>query len=155
MGLKIDLRSEMSEPGSERLIYRRRHRLTHAREFQAAYTHGCRRSAGPLTVFVRPNGLLDHRLGLSVGRRVGGAIARNRVKRLLREAFRLRQQGFPRLDGGGGGGGGGFDVVIQVRPHRVLGLVEYGRLLEMLVLRARDEIAKRGSVKKGGDHAPG
>ena len=134
----------MNDPGPERLLYRRRHRLTHDREFQVVYAQGIRRSGGPLTVFVRPNGLPEHRLGLSVGRRVGGAVVRNRVKRLLREAFRHRRAGFAVF----GMEAGAFDLVIQVRPHRVLGRADYEHLLERLVDRACAELTRRELHRK-------
>lgn len=129
----------MTGPGPDRLRFRRRHRLTRATEYQAAYCDGCRRSAGPLTIYARPNGLPEHRLGLSVGRRVGGAVARNRIKRLVREAFRLDRAGYPRP------GGEGMDVVVQVRPHRALALEEYRSMLARLAGRAGEALSARGA----------
>jgi ribonuclease P protein component len=78
----------------------------------------CERT-GPLVVYARPNGTDQVRLGLSVGRRVGGAAVRNRVKRLLREAFRHARAALP----------AGYDVVINVRAHEPLAVDEYGRRL--------------------------
>ena len=78
-----------------------------------------RKSAGPLTVCARANDLPYCRLGLSVSRHVGAAVTRNRIKRLVREAFRLCQHDWPR----------GYDLVVIVRPHDPLSLAAYQKLL--------------------------
>lgn len=65
-------------------------RLRRPRDFQRAYREGSRAKASQLIVVAVPNGLDHPRLGLSVGRRIWrGAVQRNRVRRLFREAFRL------------------------------------------------------------------
>jgi ribonuclease P protein component len=64
-------------------------RLSRSADFERAYRRG--QSAGNryLVVYVFPREAGDQpRLGVSVSRRLGGAVVRNRVKRLLREAFR-------------------------------------------------------------------
>lgn len=94
-------------------------RLRNRSEFEAVYESGRRRFAGPLVVHALPNGLDHLRLGLSVPRRVGNAVRRNRIKRRLRESFRLMQHDLP----------GGYDLVINVRPHEPLPLAEYQRVL--------------------------
>lgn len=71
-----------------RALYRRRHRLTKALEYKAVYDARLKSPRGPIVVFVKPNQLDHPRLGLSVGRRVGNAVARNAIKRRLRDAFR-------------------------------------------------------------------
>ena len=106
--------------------YARKHRLQHALQFDAVYAAKTRETRGPLTVFALPNGLGHPRLGLSVGRRVGTAPKRNRIKRLLRESFRLMQHDLPR----------GYDLVLVVRPHDTLILAEYQKLLTHLALKA-------------------
>jgi len=94
-------------------------RLHGAAAFAAVYDGKVRTSRGPLTVYAIPNALGHPRLGLSVSRRVGNAIRRNRVKRLLRDAFRLLQHDLP----------AGYDLVVVVRPHAGLMLAEYQKLL--------------------------
>ena len=48
-----------------------------------------------LIIYARENGLAYNRLGLSVSRKVGPAVVRNKVRRLYREAFRLTKGELP------------------------------------------------------------
>lgn len=56
---------------------------------------GARASDGRLQVWARANGLPYSRFGLVVSRRHGNAVRRNRIKRVLREAFRLTRHELP------------------------------------------------------------
>lgn len=90
-----------------RYRFGRRARLPNERAFRAVFDAQFSRGIGPLVIYTRPNEVDGPRLGLVVGRRVGTAVRRNRIKRLLREAFRHSQHDFP----------DDYDVIIVVRPH--------------------------------------
>jgi ribonuclease P protein component len=94
----------------------KRRRLSRSAEFERVYRQG--RSKGNrflvLYAFPREEDAEDGpRLGLSVSRRVGGAVDRTRVKRALREAFWEESRRLP----------GGSDYVVVARPES-LGLTE-------------------------------
>jgi len=66
-------------------------RIRKRSEYQALYESARRIPSKNFVLFVRKNDLGHPRLGITVSRRLGGAVQRNRAKRLLREIFRRRK----------------------------------------------------------------
>ncbi|MBI1189348.1 MAG: ribonuclease P protein component [Tepidisphaera sp.] len=121
------------------LLFRPDQRLRHALEFQRVYAAKSRKVRGPLAAFAVPNALPKHRLGLAVGRPVGNAVRRARVKRLIREAFRLSQNDLPRRDDGA------YDIIISPRAHNPMPLSEYQSLLLALAADLHKEWDRRAA----------
>ena len=119
---------------------RRRGRITRSGDFDMVYRRGRSAANRHLVVYAfaredRPPGS-PARLGLSVSRKVGGAVERNRVKRVLRERFAALQPGLP----------GGIDVVVIARP----GCAEYIEERGSAALGERlAELAERATRESG------
>ncbi len=77
------------------MTFGRSRRLESRSDFDRVFCEGRSAGDGLLVVYARPNGLDRSRLGIVAGRRIGGAVARNRAKRLVREAFRTSPQNLP------------------------------------------------------------
>jgi ribonuclease P protein component len=82
-------------------------RLRRRGDFDRVFADGVQRRGRLLSVRCLANGLPHRRLGIAVGRGWRKAVARNRAKRLIREAFRTHKHELP----------GGVDVVVVPRPR--------------------------------------
>jgi ribonuclease P protein component len=71
---------------------RPRERLTKSADYAKVLRRGVRLDGHLFNLSAAPNQRSHHRLGLTVSRRVGGAVQRNRAKRVLRDAFRRRRR---------------------------------------------------------------
>lgn len=75
-------------------------------EFDRVYRQGQRLFGKGFALIFMPNALSVSRLGISVVKKTGGAVSRNRIKRIIRETFRLHREIFPQS----------CDIVVTVRP---------------------------------------
>lgn len=97
-------------------------RLLRRAQFKRVYDEGQRRSASICTIFFRSNGLPQTRLGVTAPVRLGNAVFRNRLKRRLREVFRLHRDTIP----------SGWDIVLN--PRQAVAKIEFP-VLEREILK--------------------
>lgn len=91
----------------KRFSFPKTKRLVRNSQFKAVLAHNLRVSNGLLTLYMAENECGYPRLGISVGKSLGNAVVRNRLKRLAREAFRQSQNRIP----------AGFDYLLMVSPQ--------------------------------------
>jgi ribonuclease P protein component len=80
-------------------------RVLNRKDFVNLNRFGQKLRTARFTVFIARNGLGRSRLGITVSRKVGGAVVRNRFKRFVREVFRLYKGFFP----------AGCDIMVSAR----------------------------------------
>ncbi|MCA8985357.1 MAG: ribonuclease P protein component [Planctomycetaceae bacterium] len=99
--------------------------LKKAGDFSRVFDRKVRAGDQHLLIFADRNQLSWSRIGLSVSRKQGNAVQRNRRKRLLREAFRLLRPELPK----------GFDFILIPRAGVDSTLVDYQRSLKSLAIK--------------------
>jgi len=106
-------------------------RIRSGDDFEQIYAGKQRAGDQRLLIFGLPNDRAYSRIGLSVSRKHGNAVHRNRKKRLLREAFRLSRPKLPT----------GFDFVLIPRVGEPASLGEYRHSLKRLMKKIEKRFA--------------
>ena len=109
-----------------------KYRLERKSEFERAFKEGIKLVSAGIIVYFANNGFDYSRIGISVSKKFGSAVRRNRFKRRVREAFRLNRSGIP----------GGLDIVVL--PAKEAGSVPFENLCAALAELSRAAHSKMG-----------
>ncbi len=105
------------------MLFGKRRRLLKRADFLRCYNGGKRHHTPNFIFFVLPTQAETWRFGAAISRKVGGAVQRNRVKRLLREFFRRQQRNLPQ----------GIDIVAVPKKSLKPGDITYAALEKELI----------------------
>ena len=104
--------------------------------FRRLYQRGKSSAGRCVVVYCRKNGLSYNRLGITAGTKVGNAVVRNRIRRRIREAYRLSESAYRR----------GYDIVVVARSRAAY--ADYWEIADCL----RKQSDELGLVRKETSH---
>ena len=123
-------------PSSDGNRFGKRWRIRRRKDYLVVQSRGCRIHCAYFLMLQLPNGRRHTRVGITVSRKVGNAVVRNRVRRYVREVFRQNKDWFPP----------GWDVVVIAKKRAAqVGFSEVERDLETAAPRLHRAAERRGA----------
>lgn len=106
--------------------FQKQEHLRRGSDFTRVFGERCTAGDDLLIVHVASNDLSWSRLGLSISRRVGGAVRRNYIRRRIREAFRTNKDELPK----------GYDIICTAKPKAAERNADVSESLRTLSVKA-------------------
>jgi len=134
--------AEESTGGPLRFTLPRSRRIARSGDFRRVYAMRASAADDHLVVYACANGLPFSRMGVSVGRKHGGSVRRNALKRRLREAFRLSRHRLPE----------GYDFILIPRGGPLAAPADLQAALVHLARRAADRAGRKEAAARSGEN---